>query len=90
MPAGSSADFRIYVGPTFAFKLRCEGELAGGGGSIAVDCDESDGDSGIKWFDFGGLVGGGLGFDMGVATLLLDVFYNMGSRRTTRRTTERT
>lgn len=70
VPATESVGVGLYLGPTFSFRVKCEGTFAGFSG----DCD----DQGIETFDLGGEVGAGLRFGMGRSTFLLDGFYNFG------------
>ena len=67
-----SFGFALYLGPTFSFRVKCEGEA---GTITGIDC----GDNTVKKFDLGADVGAGARFGMGGdAAFLVDAFYNFG------------
>jgi hypothetical protein len=70
----SAASLRFSLGPTFAFLIKCDGTSF----DVSGDCEDASGESEVTKFDLGGLVGAGLGFGMGGASLLLDGSLNMG------------
>jgi hypothetical protein len=72
VPGTDNTDIRLYVGPTFAWLVHCEGEAFG----FEAGCDD---DNEIEDFDVGGEVGVGVSVGMGSgAALLVDGFYNFG------------
>ena len=56
----------LYAGPQVSFKTSCTVDVAAQGAKISEDCDaESDNGETFKSVDYGVIVGGGLGFDVG-------------------------
>ena len=71
VPGSGTTDFRLYVGPTFSYRVKCSGTALG----FSSNCDNDDS---LKKFDLGGDAGAGLAFAIGSGTLLVDGFYNFG------------
>jgi len=73
-----------YAGPAFALKTGCAFEGSGGGVSASVDCDQlfgqigDPGDFSFRSADVGGLVGGGLAFDVGGRLFTVGARYEVG------------
>jgi hypothetical protein len=73
-----------YAGPAFALKTGCAFEGTAQGVSASVDCDQLFGQIGdpgefsFRSADVGGLVGGGLGFDVGGRLFTVGARYEVG------------
>ena len=71
VPGTDNTDIRLYVGPTWGFRVRCEGEAFG----FQAGCNDDD----VETFEIGGAVGAGVAVGMGSgAAFLVDGFYNFG------------
>ena len=71
VPGTDNTDIRLSVGPTWGFRVRCEGEAFG----FEAGCDDDE----IESFEIGGAVGAGIAVGMGSgAAFLVDGFYNFG------------
>ena len=74
-PASKVAPF-IFAGPAIGIEVSCKVKAEGLGVSASVDCDE--GGLATKSVDIGAMFGGGLKFDTGPASVLLEVAYTLG------------
>jgi hypothetical protein len=66
----------IFAGPAIGIKVDCKVTAEGLGVSASVDCDE--GDVALKSVDAGVMFGGGLKFETGPASIVLEVAYTLG------------
>ena len=66
----------IYAGPAFSFATDCDFEWIFHGVPDPRTCEENGAE--IKTFDWGLVVGGSLGFDVGPAMITVDARYNHG------------
>ena len=70
------------AGPAFGIQVNCGIKASSDGMSGSVDCDRIDDESGIdfntKTFDFSGVLGAGLDFNIGQQTLMLGARYEHG------------
>ena len=71
--AGSSISPHVYAGPYFGIRIRCRLEIENQDG----DCDDVDGIN-TETVDIGGIVGGGLDFNLGGLVLSGGVRYGFG------------
>jgi hypothetical protein len=71
-----------YAGPAFSLKTGCSFEGSAQGVSASVPCDnifgQDPGDASFRSADVGGLVGGGLAFDVGGRLLTVGARYEVG------------
>ncbi len=74
-PASKVAPF-IFAGPAIGIEVSCKVKAEGLGVSASVDCDE--GDLATKSVDIGAMFGGGLKFETGPASVVLEVAYTLG------------
>jgi len=69
----------FYGGPALSFKVSCEFDAEGLGGSFVQSCDEAaDGGAEFKSIDYGLVVGGGLAFDRSNRRFTVSARYNHG------------
>jgi opacity protein-like surface antigen len=83
IPVSGSVKPFIYGGPGFAYKTSCKLEGSSQGTTVSFDCDELLAQSGVanvkfSSTDVGGIVGGGLAFDVSGRTMTIGVRYEMG------------
>jgi hypothetical protein len=71
----------VFAGPVIGFESKCEISGSEGGVTVEADCD-ADPDDPIETesTDFGAAIGGGIEYDAGSFTLLLDGRYTLGLR----------
>lgn len=81
-PTGGAVGVHLFGGPALGFETGCEIGIEGGGFDASVDCDEGAAEEDIeidtKSFDFGALFGGGVSFQAGPGSLLVEGGYNLG------------
>jgi len=69
-PAGDKLGFNIFGGPSFNFNMTAEADIEGHG---TEDIEN------VKSFEFGAVIGGGLGYMLSSVSLVVDVRYSMGA-----------
>ncbi len=74
-PASKVAPF-IFAGPAIGIEVGCKVKAEAPGISASVDCDEVD--LATKSVDIGAMFGGGLQFETGPASIVLEVAYTLG------------
>ena len=72
---GTNTPF-LMVGPAVGFKVGCSISGEDGGVSVDLDCDEAEIE--LSSIDFGGVVGAGVGFELGPGQFLLSARYSIG------------
>ncbi len=75
-PASKVAPF-IFAGPAIGIEVGCKVKAEGFGVSASVDCDEG-GLATKSVVDIGAMFGGGLQFETGPASIVLEVAYTLG------------
>jgi hypothetical protein len=84
IPASGGVKPFAYAGPAFSLKTGCAFEGRAGGVSASISCDDVFGQVGepagvtLRAGDVGGLVGGGLAFDVGGRVLTIGARYEVG------------
>ena len=83
IPASGSVKPFVYGGPGFAYKASCKLEGTSQGTTVSFDCDDLNSlgvPSNVKFSstDVGGIIGGGLAFDVGGRTMTVGVRYEIG------------
>lgn len=76
LPTSGSISPHVLVGPALGFKAGCKIGGEQGGTDVDVDCSEDDID--LKSFDFGAIVGAGVGFPAGPGEARIGARYNFG------------
>jgi hypothetical protein len=86
-PTSSDVTPHLYLGPAIAFKAGCSLSASGNGISTSAGCDGLTDDAGqpisIAAVDFGAVVGGGLGFNVGGQRATVGVRYDLGLKNIT-------
>ena len=71
----STADFNLFMGPTFAFEMKCEGTIAG----VTLDCEDDEFPT--KSFDLGAAFGAGISFPISPSMSVIGTaLYDIGLR----------
>jgi Outer membrane protein beta-barrel domain len=83
VPTTSAVRPHLYAGPGFGFRTKCEVSASSGGATDSASCDDINRQADaelidFKSFDFGLLVGGGVGFALGRQTLTVGARYELG------------
>jgi hypothetical protein len=83
-PTSGAVGVHLQGGPAVAIETSCKLSVEGNGFELSGDCEGGEGDPDedllTESVDVGILLGGGLSFDLGSASLIVDLFYDLGLR----------